>query len=551
MRPSFFRQVSLFAFAALLTLTAGCAKKHPSSSADSASPAPAPAREIGTKIIRVGNGTEPADLDPHVVTGVQEHKIITALLEGLVTYAPDGGIAPGVAERWDVSDDGLVYTFHLRENAKWSNGEPITSQDFVSSFKRILTPSLGAEYAYKLFHLVGAEEFNTGKITDFSLVGAQGLDARTLRLTLKHRTPFLLESLQHYAWFPVHIPTVTKFDGLTRKGSAWTRPGNFVGNGPFVLVDWKPNQKITVTRSPTYWDHASVKLDGIEFFAIDNAETEERLFRTGKLDYTYSLPLNKIETYRREHADTYRQDLYYGTYFYRLNVTRKPLDDKRVRRALALGIDRDAIIKNILRDAGQTPALNFTPPSAKFKADARIAGDLAEAKRLLAEAGYPDGKGMPPVEILFNTLDAHRVIAEAIQQMWRTRLGINATITNQEWKVYLDSQQTLNYQVARAGWIGDYDDPHTFLDLWVTGGGNNQTGWSNANYDRLLRSALETKTEEERMAVYQKLEAILADEVPAIPIYFYTHVYAISPKVKNWAVTPLDNRAWKWVDLAD
>lgn len=541
------RCVALLATAALLALASGCAKKEAQATAS----APAEASAPDAKIIRVGNGTEPEDLDPHVVTGVQEHKIITALLEGLVTYSPEGGIAPGVAEHWDISDDGLVYTFHLRDNARWSNGEPVTSQDFISSFKRILTPSLGAEYAYKLFHLVGAEEFNTGKITDFSKVGARGIDARTLQLTLKHRTPFLLESLQHYAWFPVHIPTVEKFGGLTRKGSAWTRAGNYVGNGPFVLVDWKPNQKITVTRSHTYWDHAAVKLDGIEFFAIDNSDTEERLFRTGKLDYAYSLPLNKIETYRREHADTYHQDLYYGTYYYRLNTTRKPLDDKRVRRALALGIDRDAIVKNILRDAGETPALNFTPPSAKFKSDARIAGDLAEAKRLLAEAGYPEGKGMPPVEILFNTSENHRVIAEAIQQMWKTRLGINATITNQEWKVYLDSQQTLNYQVARAGWIGDYDDPHTFLDLWVTGGGNNQTGWSNAEYDRLLRSALETKTEEERTAVYQKLEAILADEVPVIPIYFYTHVYAISPKVKNWVATPLDNRAWKWVDLAD
>ena len=531
---------------ALLTLTAGCGKQETGSTTGANKSAPA-----GSKIMRVGNGTEPVDLDPHVVTGVQEHKIITALLEGLVAYSPTGDTAPGVAEHWTISDDGLVYTFHLRANAKWSNGEPLTSQDFVSSFKRILTPSLGAEYAYKLFHLVGAEEFNTGKITDFTQVGAKAIDGRTLQLTLKHRTPFLLESLKHYAWFPVHIPTVEKFGGLARKGSAWTRPGNYVGNGPFNLVEWKQNQKIVVTRSPTYWDHATVKLDGIEFFAIDSADTEERLFRTGKLDYAYSLPLGKIETYRREHTDTYRQAPYYGTYFYRINTTRKPLDDKRVRRALALAIDRESIIKNILRDAGQTPAFNFTPPSDQFTATARLSGDLAEARRLLTEAGYPDGKGMPAVEILFNTLDSHRVIAEAIQQMWKTRLGINATIQNQEWKVYLDSQQTLDYQVARAGWIGDYGDPHTFLDMWVTGGGNNQTGWSNADYDRLIRGALGANTENERMAVYQKLEAILADEVPVIPIYFYTRIYAISPKVKNWITTPLDNRDWKWVDIAD
>jgi oligopeptide transport system substrate-binding protein len=539
------RRACLLVSALACLAAAGCSDKNPTASTASSPSSSAP------KILRVGNGTEPQDLDPHVVTGVPEHKIITALFEGLVTYAADGGIAPGVAQYWDISDDGLVYTFHLRDTAKWSNGEPITSEDFVRSFQRILTPSLGAEYAYKLFPLVGAEDFNTGKLTDFSKVGATAVDALTLRLTLTNPTPFLLESLNHYAWFPVHLPTVEKFGGAARKGTAWTRPGNIVSNGPFNLVSWKPNQVITVTRSPTYWDHDNVKLDGIEFYAIDNADSEERLFRTGGLDYCYGLPLSKIETYRREHPDTYRATPYYGVYYYRLNVTKKPLDDQRIRRALALAIDRESIVKNILRDAGQTPADNFTPPSAKFTSTARIAGDLAEAKRLLAEAGYPDGKDMPSVEILFNTSDSHRVIAEAIQQMWKTRLGVNATITNQEWKVFLDTNRTLNYQISRAGWIGDYDDPHTFLELWVTGGGNNQTGWSNADYDRLLRTALETRTEADRMAVYQKLEALLADEVPVIPIYFYTRVYAISPKVKNWITTPLDNRGWKWIDLAE
>jgi oligopeptide transport system substrate-binding protein len=522
----------------------GCGKKDSTSSSPSSSSAAAP------KILLLGNGAEPKDIDPHVVTGVGEHKIITALIEGLVTYSETGDIAPGVAEKWEISGDGLTYTFHLRADAKWSNGDPVTSLDFARSFQRILTPTMGSEYSYKLFHLVNAEEFNTGKLTDFSQVGVATPDNRTLRLTLKHRTPFLLESLLHYAWFPVHIPTVEKFGGLDLPGSQWTRPGNFVGNGPFVLVDWKPNQKITVTRAATYWDAASIKLDGIDFFAIDNPDTEEREFRTGRLHYAYSLPLSKIETYRRDHPDTYRATPYYGTYFYRLNVTKKPLDDKRVRRALALAIDRESIIKSILRDAGQTPAYHFTPVSQKFAATARLSGDLAEAKRLLAEAGYPDGKGMPAVDILFNTLDSHRTIAEAIQQMWKTRLGVNATIQNQEWKVYLDTTQTMNYQVSRAGWIGDYDDPHTFLDMWITGGGNNQTGWSNAEYDRLIRSALTQPDEAARMAVYQKLEALLADELPVLPIYFYTRIYAISPKVKNWISTPLDNRAWKWVDLA-
>ncbi len=524
--------------AGLVAAHSGCSKKEPGAVAPSA------------KILRFGNGAEPQDIDPHAVTGVSENKIINALFEGLVSAPSSGvGVVPGVAERWEISADGLVYTFHLRADAKWSDGQPVTARDFVRSYQRMLTPALASEYAYKLYPLVGAEAYNKGTLTDFAQVGVKAPDARTLQLTLNHPTPYLLEDLKHYAWFVLPVDVIATFDGLSRKGTAWTRPGNFVGNGPFILKEWLPNQRLVVTRSPTYWDRATVKLDEIDFLPIESGETEERMFRSGQLDRTESLPLNKIAVYKRDFPAMYHEDPYYGVYFYRLNVTKPPLNDVRVRRALAIAIDREAIVRDILR-GGQTPAWNYTPPSPGFTSTARINGDLDEARRLLDEAGYPGGKNFPHVELLYNTLESHRTIAEAIQQMWKTRLGIDITLQNQEWKVYLDSQNTGNYQIARAGWIGDYPDPNTFLDLWMTGGGNNQTGWSSPAYDALLRASTSAPTETERMADFQKMDQLLADEVPVIPIYFYTHVYALNPRVKGWVPQIIDNRAWKWIDLA-
>ena len=530
------------AIAGILWL-AGCAKSEPKADAG------APTAGAGPRtVLNYGNGTEPQDIDPQVVTGVPENKLVNALFEGLVAEGPTGAdTVGGVAERWEISEDGRVYTFFLRTTAKWSNGDPVTAQDFVASYRRILTPSLGAEYAYKLHHVVGAEAFNKGELKDFAQVGLAAPDAHTLRVTLKHRAPFLIEAMKHYSWFPVHTPTVEKFGGLARKGTAWTRPENLVGNGPFVLKEWRPNQRIVVSRSATYWDREKVKLETINFLPTESIDTEERMFRTGQVDRTNELPNTKIDTYKRDYAASYRQDPYFGVYFYRVNVTKAPLNDKRVRRALALAIDRESLVRNVTR-GGQQPAYNFCPPSPMFTSQARIDGDLAEAKRLLAEAGFPAGRGFPKVDILYNTSENHRAIAEAIQQMWRTRLGVEIGLANQEWKVYLDSQDTLNYDLCRAGWIADYTDPNTFMDMWVTGGGNNDTGWSNATYDALVRTSLAAGSETERLASYQQMEAMLADELPIIPIYFYTRVFAVNPKLR-FVPNAIDNRNWKFVEF--
>jgi len=508
--------------------------------------------EFGNReqILFRGNGTEPAELDPQIVTGVTEHHTIMALLEGLVTEDPvDLHPVPGVAERWDVSEDGRVYTFHLRGDAKWSNGEPVTALDFWESYKRILTPTLASEYAYMHFVVTNAEVFNQGKLTDFNQVGYKVLDEHTFQITLSNPTPYFLSLLNHTSWFPVHLPTVRKYGQPYLRGNKWTRPGHYVGNGPFVLDQWKVNAVIVAKKSPTYWDRDKVRLNEIRFYPIDSADTEERAFRSGQLHVTETLPLSKIEVYKQRQPEVLRIDPYLGVYFYRLNVTKPPLNDKRVRLALAAGIDRQALVEKVTR-GGQMPAYNLTPPgTGGYNSRAKVSDDLTTARKLLAEAGFPDGRGFPKVELLFNTSEAHRAIAEAIQQMWKVNLGIEVELVNQEWKVYLDSQHTLNFQICRAAWIADYVDPNSFLDMFLTGGGNNDTGWSNAEYDGLIAAASRESDPARRMEIFQRAEALLLDEMPIIPIYFYTRVNLRRPELKGWHPNILDNHPYKHVYL--
>jgi len=530
---------------ALISVFCGCKK----SSATASSPT---GNTPHRKVLLAGNGGEPKDIDPQVVMGIPEYSLIRAFFEGLVTSDPiTQEPRPGVAERWEISDDGLVYTFHFRADAKWSDGNPVTATDFVRSYQRMLSPVLAAEYAYNLFHMVGAEDYQTGKLTDFSKVGCKAIDDRTLQLTLRQPAPFLLLLLSFYPWGPVPVATIEKFGGLDRRGSAWTRPENFVCNGPFVLKEWKPNQRIVVTRSPTYWDRANVKLDEIQFFPIESSDVEERMFRTGQLHITFEVPQSKIPVYRREHPESIHLSPYDGTYFYRFNVKAPPFDNPKVRRALTLAIDRESLTHDVLT-GGEQPSYSIVPPgNAGFVNRYQVEGDLAEARRLLAEAGFPDGKGFPESEVLYNTLEKHKAIGEAIQQMWRKNLGIEVALRNEEWKVYLDTQHSKHYQIQRSGWIADYADPHVFFDMWETTSGNNDTNWSNAEYDALLRSALNAKTTADRYEVYQKMEKILIDELPIMPIYFYTQPRLINPKVKGYYVTPTDNYPWKYADLVE
>ncbi|MBA3849735.1 MAG: peptide ABC transporter substrate-binding protein [Opitutus sp.] len=526
-------------FAAILT---SCSKR------DAAPAAGAAAKPDG--FVHVSVGSEPTDLDPHVVTSLSEARILPALFEALVNFDPDTlAPTPGLAERWEVADDGLTYTFHLRA-AQWSNGEPITAQDIVDSWRRILTPSLGADYAYFFYLIRGAEDFHKGRTKDFSQVGLATPDARTLVVALTHPAPYFLQILLNSPWRPVNVRAIAKVGDAYARGTRWTRPENIVTSGPFRLREWTPHQHIRVEKSPTYWDAANVKLAGVAFYPTDSVDAEERAFRAGQLHATYSVSLSKLATYRRDQPASLRMDDYVNTFLFRLNTRKAPLDNPALRRALSLAIDRGIITEKILK-GGQKPAASFTPPNIPgYTPPARPLRDLEAARRLLAEAGYPESKGLPPLEILYNNSEINRIVAEAIQEMWRRDLGVTATLVNQEYKVVFANRRTGNYQILLGDWVADYLDPTTFLDLWRSDSGNNHTGWGSADYDALMDRANRTADPARRTELLRQAEALMLDAAPIIPIYFNTHVYLLSPSVRGWKPSPMDHIDYRHVSLA-
>jgi len=497
-----------------------------------------------SQVLHLGNGTEPKDLDPQTVTGVPETKIIQSLFEGLVDKDPKSlEPRPGVAESWKVSKDGKVYTFKLRRNAKWSNGDPVTAADFIFSWKRLLDPKTASEYAYQGYYFRGGKNFNTGK-TDGSQLGIKSTDPYTLEVTLENPTPYFLSLLYHHSLYPVHQQTVEKYQ------MRWTRPEHIVSNGAFLLKKWQMNKVIIVERNPTYWDAVNVKLDSVHFHAIEKAETEEKLFQVKKLHATATVPTEKIASWTQNASGVLKRHPYLGTYYYWINVNRPPLNKPQVRKALALAIDREKLVKFVVK-GGQAPAESFTPPgTGGFQPQAKLPRDLSrlnEAQALLAQAGFPKGKGFPTIEILYNTSEGHKKIAEAIQQMWSEHLGVKASLYNQEWKVFLDTQHSKNYMISRAGWIADYNDPHTFLELLTTGNGNNHSGWSNLNYDGVLEQVQKEISSKKRLELFQKAEDILLEELPVIPLYIYTRLYLLSPQVQGWYDNVEDIHPLKWV----
>lgn len=529
--------ICLLAISLLSTIWVGCGSRE------------RPADQAADQGILIwANGTEPVGIDPHVVTGVTENRIISTLLEGLISYHPtdDNIPEPGVAERWESNEDHSVWIFHLRDDARWSNRDPVTAQDFVYSWNRMLSPTFGAKYAEMLYVLENAEAFHKGEIEDFDQVGVQAIDEKTLRVTLGGPTPHFPLMLKHYSFFPVHPPTIEKYGGMNELGSNWTREG-YVGNGPFNFAEWTPNQILRVVKSDTYWDRDTVRLNEVHFRPIDNANTEEAAFRNKEVHITNTVPPSKIQGYQLNNPDLIQIDPYLGVYYYRFNTTRPPLDNRKVRQALSLSIDREQIVETITR-GGQTPATGFTPPGMEdYASPGDIQFDPPRARELLAEAGYPGGEGFPEVEILYNTLEAHRDIAEAIQNMWEEVLGVEARLLNQEWKVYIPSMQNLEYDIARAGWIGDFMDPITFLSMWTSGNGNNNTGWASPEFDALIREIRRTGDEKARTSLLKEAESLMLSEHIVAPIYWYTRIYLKDPRVQGWYPKRLDNHPIKYV----
>lgn len=486
-------------------------------------------------ILHIGNGTEPQGLDPHVVTGLPEHHIVDALFEGLVYKDPYTlEIQPGVAKSWDISEDGKVYTFYFREDAKWSNGDAVTAEDFRWSWWRAMQPLLGNQYVFMYFPIKNAERYFNQEITDFEEVGVSVIDRLTLRVELNNPTPYFLQLLDHYSTFAVHRPTIEKHGAADESYTQWTRPGNLVGNGAFKLDEWRLNKHLIVSPNENYWDAGRVQLNSIKFYPIELRTVEERMFRAGQLHYTYETNIDRLPYYQENSPELVQIEPFNGTYIYRLNTRLKPLDDVLVRKALAFSVDRETIINTVLNGIF-TPSYAITPPGLLgYQPPQLIEFNPEKARELLAEAGFPNGEGFPAFELQYNTNEEHRKIAITIQQMWKKELNINVRLQNRDWKVYLDNENTGNFEISRGGWIGDYVDPNTFLDMWVSGSGLNRTGWSDERFDELiLKTAPEAKTREERYAAFFEAESLMMSEVPFIPIYTYSSHHFKHPSLKG------------------
>lgn len=500
------------------------------------------ATAVASGLFRINNGAEPETIDPALATGDVEHRILVGLFEGLYSNDPRTlEPIPGVALRHTVSKDGKVYTFSLNPAARWTSGRQVTADDFVYAWRRVLDPGTGAKYAYQLFHVKNGEAYNRGAITDFTQVGVRAVNPTTLEVTLERPTSYFLFLTTFYTLYPVPR------EAIEAHGRDWTKPGRIVSNGPFRLAGWVPQQTLVLEKNPTYWDAKAVALERVVFNPTEDSNTGIKQFVAGETDWVpKNIPPAQVEVWKGK-PEWYAEP-FLGTYFFRFNVTRPPLDDARVRKALSRAIDREAITRHVTR-AGEIPWSGFIPKNMpNYPGVHGLDFDPAEARRLLAEAGYPGGKGLPPIEFIYNTNEQHRAIAQAVQQMWKQHLGVNVRLTNLEWKVYLSRVNELDYQIARAGWIGDYLDPNTFLDMWVTGGGNNQTGWSHPRYDALIHRAAVTLDPEARMKLFVEAETILVrEELPIAPIYTYVNKGLIRRTFDGWYPNILDWHPLKFV----
>ncbi len=484
----------------LWPLLSSCTKREPA----------APAQ-----ILRIAQRNEPATLDPQLATLPDEFFILRALSEGLVTPNPDGGTPlPGVAERWETSADGLTWTFHLRANAKWSNGDPVTSRDFAFTVARA--------------HTHGSLSPKTALFQNVEATGS--LDPRTFSVRLRQPDDGFLALVASGPWLPVHAPTVT------RHGAQWTRPGHFVGNGPFTLAEWLPNQHITVSRNPGYWDAAAVKLEAVQFFSFDSSDTEERAFRAGQLDVSITVPFSKLESYRQADPPLMHTVPLHETRYIALNVTRPPLNDVRVRRALSLALDRRVLVEKVMK-GGQRLAYGFVSPGlGGYAPSALLTEDVGEARRLLAEAGFPGGKGFPSLEL--TTWGAGNLVLEAIQQRWRSELGITVSIVQREAHTHLVSLAKGDYALGYSTAIPDYDSPLDVLQRLVSGDPGNYPQWRHADYDRLVAAR-----------DFPRAEQVLLDELPLIPLYYNNRNYLRRPAVRGWREDALWTRYYKHVQL--
>jgi oligopeptide transport system substrate-binding protein len=572
-----------------------------------------------------GNESEIESVDPALITGQPEGRIAWSIFEGLTRPNAETMLGePGMAESWDISEDGRVYTFHLRDDARWSNGDPLTAHDFHYSIRRLLDPMTAAEYAYQAWYIASGGRYTKGAkgiapgdpvevelnpptgskntvrgelllgtlvkienevagarnrvfvvridgkerrfqaadngstlpsgiepcrqvLLDYREVGVRVVDDHTLEIRLEHPTPYWVDLLSFYPFSPLHRGC------LEKHGSPdWTKPENIVTNGAFRLQERRIRDRIRLVRNDNYWDRENVRLRVVDAIASDDRTTIFNMYETDMLDWVTVPPTTVIREVLaakppRNDINPYPQ---LTTYFYMVNITRRPLNDVRIRRALSMALDREEITR-VATAAGEHPAFSLVPPNLPgYTQQECDPYDPEGARKLLAEAGYPNGRGMPKIEIHYNTEQGHQAIAELARKQWQRELGITVTLRNEEWASTMATQHLMNYMLSRRSWGGDYLDPNTFLDMYVTGGENNSTGFSNPEYDRLIADAAEEVDKEKRMKMLERAERILMDEMPIIPIYFYNSKNMVKPYVRGWYNNLQDTHPLRaiWID---
>ena len=502
---------------------------------------PAPSVLAGEQVLHRGNGEEPQTLDPHLAEGVPSSHVLRDLFEGLTSEAADGSIIPGVAQRWNISRDGLIYTFHLRREAAWSNGDPLTAHDFVFSLRRTADPATASAYAQVLLPIVGARDVLAGEAPPDTLA-VEALDDYTLQITLNDPTPYFLNVLALSPAYPVHRGS------LEAHGAQFSRPGKMVSNGPFVLHDWVVRSHIELRRNPRYWNADQVILARVVYHPIEDQSTELKQYRSGALHWTYEVPNNQFRWLQQNYADELVVSPWLGSYYFGYNVLRPPfVDAPELRQALVMAIDREVITGKVTQ-FGELPSFTLVPPGLPDYtpqtpewAGWSQAEREKEARRLYAQAGYSRDDPLH-VELRYNTSENHKKIALAVASMWKQVLGVNTTLINEEWKVFLQNrrQQALT-EVFRAGWISDYMDAYSFLELFRTGHGQNDYGYADARYDSLLEQVAAERIPGRRRRLMEAAEQALLEDWPIIPVYTYVTKRLVDPRVKGWQNNPLDH----------
>ncbi|MEE8308059.1 MAG: peptide ABC transporter substrate-binding protein [Gammaproteobacteria bacterium] len=487
-----------------------------------------------------GNGAEPDTLDPHRSEETSSAEILRDLFEGLTTETVDSQVTPGVAERWTISDDGTVYTFYLRADARWSNGDPVTAEDFVFAFRRTLDPATASTYAQTLYPIKNAKAVNTGEAEPATL-GVVATDPNTLEVTLRAPTPYFLQLLTHSSAFPIHRPSVAEF------GDGFTQPGRLISNGAYVLNEWLVQSHIKIVRNNYYWDRDNVQIDQVYYYPTEDIDAEFKRYRAGELDITRQIPNSQFKWIRDNLGSQLEVDPYLSVYYYVFDLSEPPFNDVRLRQALTMAIDREILAEKVT-GVGEVPAYSLVPNGVNDYGVQRYGWAelphterVAAARELYHAAGYSDNQPLQ-VQIHYNTSDNHKKIAVAIAAMWKEALGVQSKLLNEEWKVLLQTRKNrANWEIMRYGWVGDFNDAYTFLEIMHSQHGQNTAGYNNPQYDRLTEAASEEGDLTARRKLMESAERVFMEDYPILPLYFYVSKHLVQPYVQGFRPNIMDH----------